>query len=70
MKLSAETYPREIGPHINLGGVYSMLGQHDKADVETREAFKINPEAAITYANLVADDLNLGRLSEAKSTAQ
>ena len=69
-ELWAQTYPRDAGPHINLGAIYSVLGQHDKGDAATQKAFKLNPASGITYANMVADYLNLHRLDEAKATAQ
>jgi len=70
LEVSAQTYPRALGPQINLSYVYGVLGDHDKGHLASLEAFKLNPEARVIYANLVADDLNLGRLSEAKATAQ
>lgn len=70
LEVWAQTYPREIGSHINLSYTNGGLGQYENARASNLEAFKLNPEARIIYANMVADDLNLGRLSEAKSTAQ
>ena len=70
LEMWAQTYPREAGPRITLAYIYSLLGQHDKSQASNQEAFKLNPESWVVYANLVADDLNSHRLSEAKSTAQ
>jgi tetratricopeptide (TPR) repeat protein len=50
--------------------VYQSLGQYDKALEEFRAAFRIAPEDALTYGNLVITYICLNRLQEAQSTVQ
>jgi DNA-binding winged helix-turn-helix (wHTH) protein/tetratricopeptide (TPR) repeat protein len=69
-ELWAQTYTREAGPHINLAYVYSVLGQYGKAHASNLQAFKLNPDSGIVYANLVADNLNDFRPEEAKAIAR
>jgi class 3 adenylate cyclase/tetratricopeptide (TPR) repeat protein len=66
----AETYPRDFAPRNNLGSLYSVLGQHDRALAGFREAFPISPARGLSYANLVYAYLNLNRLEEARATAE
>ena len=63
---SAE-YPRDTGPHTNLGTNYMYMGQYDKALAEFQEGLRLNPDNAILYANLGEAFLSLNRLDEAKA---
>jgi serine/threonine protein kinase/tetratricopeptide (TPR) repeat protein len=62
-----QSYPRDSGPHINLGVLYSSTGQNEKAAAEFREALRIDPDAVLNYGNLAGTYLNLDRLDEAKA---
>ena len=62
--------PRDFPPPLNLGIIYSTLGQYDKALPEYREALRLNPASGVNYANLVASYLQLNRLEEARATAE
>jgi serine/threonine protein kinase/Flp pilus assembly protein TadD len=69
-ELWEQTYPREWVPPANLGVVYQSLGQYDKALEEFREALRLAPDVALTYANLVISYICLNRLKEAQVTAE
>jgi tetratricopeptide (TPR) repeat protein len=62
-----QSYPRNDVPHVNLGTIYSALGQHEKAANEFREALRLEPSNVGTYGNLASIYLNLNRLDEAKA---
>ena len=62
-----QSYPRDSGPHINLGVLYSSTGQNEKAAAEFREALRVDPDAVLNYGNLASIYLNLDRLDEAKA---
>jgi tetratricopeptide (TPR) repeat protein/predicted Ser/Thr protein kinase len=62
-----QTYPREFAPPNNLGNIYIILGQFDKALTEMREALRLDPGGAVSYANLFKVYLYLDRLDEARS---
>ncbi len=69
-ELWVQTYPRDIGPLLNLGNIYSSRGQYDKSLAGMYEALRINPARALTYANLVNGNLYLNKLAEAKAIAR
>ena len=63
----AQSYPRNGPPHVNLGTIYSALGQHEKAANEFREALRLAPDTVANYGNLASTYLNLDRMDEAKA---
>src|SRR5271155_6069304 len=68
-QLWARAYPRSPPPHMFLTGlIYPVLGQYEKAIEEGREAVHLNPQIPISYAILMASEIALNRLDEAKST--
>ena len=69
-ELWAQTYPRDEVPPTNLGVIYVNLGQHENALRNMREAFRIDPESGLAYANLFGGYLSLNRLEEARATAE
>jgi eukaryotic-like serine/threonine-protein kinase len=69
-ELWAEAYPRDSVPPTNLGFIYGILGQNDKALAETREGLLRDPGSGLNYANLVSSYLVLNRLEEARATAE
>jgi serine/threonine protein kinase/Flp pilus assembly protein TadD len=64
----AQIYPRYWGWRNDLGVTYALLGQHDKALAEYREALRLEA-TSVGYANLVWAYLTLNRLEEARATA-
>jgi eukaryotic-like serine/threonine-protein kinase len=69
-EVAAQTYPRDDMPHGAGGGIYMLLGQYDKALEEIREAVRLEPTSAISYAGLVNTYLLLDRLEEARAAAE
>jgi serine/threonine protein kinase/tetratricopeptide (TPR) repeat protein len=61
-------YPHDSVPHLDLGACYALLGQHEKALAEYREAMRLAPDALLSYVNLGETYLNLNRLEEASRT--
>ena len=68
-ELWAKTYPRDLVPHVNLGTIYSTLGQYDKAAAETEEAQKLEP-TLVSFGNLAGIYLNLNRFDDAEKVLQ
>ena len=69
-ELRTQMYPRDLSPPTNLGIIYSILGQYEKALAEAREALRLDPASAVSYANLVYSYLYLNRLEDAGAAAQ
>jgi eukaryotic-like serine/threonine-protein kinase len=69
-QLFSQAYPRNWGPHNNLGGNYAALGEWDKALTETLEANRLSPDNGIPYGNLVECYCRLNRFGEGKASYQ
>ena len=69
-ELWAQTYPRDLVPHANLGVVYQSLGQYEKGLEEFHNALRIAPEDALTYSNIVISYICLNQMEEAQTTAK
>src|SRR5271156_1089322 len=68
-QLWARAYSRSPAPHMFLTGlIYPALGQYEKGIEEGREAVHLNPQIPISYAILMASEIALNRLDEAKTT--
>jgi DNA-binding winged helix-turn-helix (wHTH) protein/tetratricopeptide (TPR) repeat protein len=67
VELFQQTYPRDSSAHNALGILYKRLGNHEKSVEESREALRLNPNAAVYYQNLGADLVSLNRLDEAEA---
>ena len=65
-ELWSKSYPRDFVPHGNLGTLYSLQGQWDKAAAETEEAQRLEPAMA-GYANLSINYMALNRLDDAQT---
>ncbi|MFZ3191078.1 MAG: protein kinase [Candidatus Sulfotelmatobacter sp.] len=68
-ELWAKSYPRDMVPHVNLGVIYSALGQYDKAIAETEIQQRLEP-SIVGYGNLAGDYVNVNRLKDARQTLQ
>ena len=66
-ELFQQAYPRDSSAHNSLGNLYGRLGNHEKAEEESREALRLNPNAAVYYQNLGANLVSLNRLDEAEA---
>jgi eukaryotic-like serine/threonine-protein kinase len=61
-----ESYPRSAGAYVNLGVVYSGLGQYEKAVEVTRQGSRIAPDLLASYGDLANYALALQRFDEAR----
>jgi serine/threonine protein kinase/tetratricopeptide (TPR) repeat protein len=68
-ELWAKSYPRDMVPHANLGLIYSVLGQYDKAIVEIETKQRLEPTIN-GYGNLASDYINVNRLKDARQVLQ
>ncbi|MGC2111332.1 MAG: hypothetical protein WA655_17590 [Candidatus Korobacteraceae bacterium] len=66
-ELWQQIYPRDFIPWAGLGFVRSMLGAHEKAMQQDREALRLNPDDWLSYATLGDDYKNLNLLDEAET---
>jgi serine/threonine protein kinase/tetratricopeptide (TPR) repeat protein len=69
-ELWAQTYPRDETPPRLLEGIYSLLGDYDKALAQAQEAMKLDPESGNEYLSLGFSYVQVNRLDEARATAQ
>ncbi|MGH9864376.1 MAG: tetratricopeptide repeat protein, partial [Candidatus Acidiferrales bacterium] len=69
-ELWQQTYPRDIVPVINLGNLYTQLGQFDKATQQCLAALRIDPTNAIAAGLLGNIYLDQDRFDEAKAIFQ
>jgi eukaryotic-like serine/threonine-protein kinase len=69
-ELWAQTYPRDYGPHNELGLIYKRLGEYDKGVKQAQEALTLNSDSAQVWANLGDAYMNASRLDEARATIQ
>jgi serine/threonine protein kinase/Tfp pilus assembly protein PilF len=67
LKEYVQAYPNDAEAHASLAYTYYVLGQWDKSAVECRGALRINPDDGFTASALIADDLLLNRLDDAKA---
>lgn len=54
-------------PFANLGSVYHLVGQHDKAVLAFQEAIRLQPDAPLRYLLLAGALARLNRLKEARA---
>jgi eukaryotic-like serine/threonine-protein kinase len=66
-ELWAQTYPRDPVPPGNLGGIYSMLGDHEKSLAATQQCLQLDPASLINYESLGGEYLILNRLEQVKT---
>ncbi|HEY2546083.1 MAG TPA: serine/threonine-protein kinase [Candidatus Acidoferrum sp.] len=62
------SYPRDYRPHIDLGLMYSAMGNYAKGVDANREALRIAPDASSPYTDLTNSLLALQRFDEARDT--
>jgi tetratricopeptide (TPR) repeat protein len=61
-----ESYPRASRPYGNMGLVYSLQGQYEKAAETTRQGVRLAPDQLNLYADLVVYTLALQRFDETR----
>ena len=69
-ELWRQTYPRDIVPMINLGNLYTQMGQFDKAAQECLDALRISSSNAIAVGLLAQIYQFQDRFDEAKAIFQ
>jgi len=69
-ELYQRSYPNDYSARVNLGTIYSGLGEHEKALEQELAALKINPDSAFAFSNGADAYEALGRREEAKSLLQ
>ena len=69
-ELWAKSYPQDLAPPNNLGVIYSALGQYEKAEAETQESLRLEPNAVNGYGNLAQTYLALNRPDDAGKAIQ
>ena len=70
LEIWMRVYPLDSLPHTNLGSDYMILGQYEKAAIETREALRLSPNVVLPYGNLGQIYLALNRFDEARATTE
>ncbi|HXW92950.1 MAG TPA: serine/threonine-protein kinase [Terriglobales bacterium] len=63
-------YPRNADARINLGNVYSQMGQYENAVNVTREAIKIQQGTGAYYSHLATLLVEMQRFDEARQALQ
>ena len=66
-ELWSKSYPRDSVPHANLGSLYTIVGQYEKAIAETEIAQKLEPNI-VGYSNLAGTYISVGRFKDAQQT--
>jgi serine/threonine protein kinase/tetratricopeptide (TPR) repeat protein len=61
-----ESYPRTVGAYTELGAVFVLLGQYEKAAEITMQAVRLAPDHVSSYENLANCALALQRFDEAR----
>jgi tetratricopeptide (TPR) repeat protein len=69
-ELWLRVYPRDDTARGNLGSNYSILGQYEKAAIETRESLLLEPNSVVGYENLSQIYLSMNRFDEARTTTE
>jgi eukaryotic-like serine/threonine-protein kinase len=69
-ELWAQSYPRDVEPHLNLGYIYGVFGQYEKAIAETMQGLRLDPDSSTGYTNLIQGYAFVNQLGKAKATYQ
>jgi eukaryotic-like serine/threonine-protein kinase len=69
-ELWIQSYPRDWVPLANLGGIYSNLGQYEKAVPQIQEALRLEPNAVNSYGNLAQVYLAINRPDDAEKAIE
>jgi eukaryotic-like serine/threonine-protein kinase len=69
-QLWTKSYPRDANSHFMLGYGYGLLGQYEKAQAETVESVRLDPDSSGGYFNLIQSYALLNQLEEAKAAYQ
>jgi len=65
----AQAYPNDDVPYYNLGYVYSLLGEPEKALTARQQSHKLSPDP-VSYVGLASAYLDVNRYDDARSVVQ
>ena len=65
-----QAFPNDSDAHGWLGFTYYTLGQFDKSAAECRESLRVNPDDGYIASMLMADEITLNKLENAKELFQ
>jgi DNA-binding winged helix-turn-helix (wHTH) protein/tetratricopeptide (TPR) repeat protein len=66
LELWKANYPRDSGPHGRYCINYELIGLYEKSLPECEESVRLDPDYAVSYANLAAVLLELNRTDDAQ----
>jgi serine/threonine protein kinase len=69
-ELWAQTYPRDVVPIGNLGGIYSLLGDQERSLAATRQSVQLESGSLIAYENLAYGYLETNRLDQVMAVSR
>jgi serine/threonine protein kinase/tetratricopeptide (TPR) repeat protein len=69
-ELWAQTYPRDVVPIGNLGGIYSLLGDQERDLAATRQSLQLEPGSLVAYENLADGYLEANRLDQVMAVSR
>jgi DNA-binding winged helix-turn-helix (wHTH) protein/tetratricopeptide (TPR) repeat protein len=69
-ELWRQTYPTDYSLYVQLGVIYTRLGNLGKALEEARESVRLEPNSGINYTNLCFGYINLNQLDEAEAVVK
>ena len=70
LQLWVDTYPRDWQPLPPLFTISGVLGQYERSLAAARESIRLNPTGGLSHIILVSAFISLGRLEEARTTAE
>jgi eukaryotic-like serine/threonine-protein kinase len=65
-----ESYPRDDGAYLNLGGVFALQGQYEKSRDVIRQSLRLAPDEPAPYENLVNTMLALQHFDDARQISR
>ena len=66
MKLTRDTYPRQLNGYVGLGNVYYKTGRYELAEAVQRAAYQLDRGTFQVFSNLGATLIRLNRFDEAQ----
>jgi serine/threonine protein kinase/tetratricopeptide (TPR) repeat protein len=69
-ELWAQTYPRDVVPIGNLGGIYALLGDQERSLAASRQSVQLKPGSLIAYENLADGYLETNRLDQVMAVSR
>ena len=66
----AQNYPQDYVPHNNLANNYALIGRHEDALKEAREAVNLYPTSQVNLTNYIGSFIRLNRFDEARETLE